>query len=118
MLKIPVNRRPNIFYGWWIVLLAVFLNIYQGGILIYGFTLLITPMREEMNWSYTAISSVYLFMGAIHMIVAPALGYSFDKIGPRPLMAGGIFLMGLGLLLLGFTQTLWGFYFTFILANL
>lgn len=113
-----VTRPPKVFYGWWIVLLAVFLNIYQGGILFYGFTLLITPMREEMNWSYTAIASVYLFMGAIHMIVAPALGYFFDKIGPKPLMAGGVFLMGLGLLLLGFAETLWGFYFTFIVANL
>ena len=118
MSRIIAARRPNIFYGWWIVLLAVVLNVYQGGILFYGFTLLITPMREEMGWSYTAIASVYLFMGAIHMIVAPALGYSFDKIGPRPLMAGGIFLMGMGLLLLGFSENLWSFYVTFILANL
>lgn len=114
----PVGGRPRVFYGWWIVLLAVFLNVYQGGILFYGFTLLITPMREEMGWSFTAISSVYLIMGVLNGFVAPTLGYFFDRIGPRPLMAGGIFLMGAGLVLLGQVQSIWTFYATFILANL
>ncbi len=115
----PVTRgRPRVFYGWWIVIAAVLLNIFQGGVLFYGFTLIITPLREETGWSASQVTAVFPILGVIAAIIAPALGFSFDRIGPRPLLTAGLLLMGAGMILMGQAKTLPMFYAAFIVANI
>jgi MFS family permease len=111
-------RPSRVFYGWWIVVVAVLLNIFQGGVLFYGFTLIITPLREETGWTATQVTAVFPILGVLAAFIAPALGFGFDRIGPRPLLAGGLLLMGTGMVLMGQATTLPMFYAAFILANI
>lgn len=108
---------PRLFYGWKIVIVAVLLNLFQGGILFYGFTLLVGPMREDLGWSLTNISLVFPVMGVFGVALAPALGLLFDRLGPRPLVIGGMALMGAGMVMWMNSHTLLGFYAGFMLAN-
>ncbi|MCY4576589.1 MAG: MFS transporter [Chloroflexi bacterium] len=111
------KKKPRIFYGWWIVIASVFLNIVFGGILFYGFTLVIDPITEEMNWTKTQITGAYLFMGLGIGILAPLLGWMFDKVGPRPLLAFGLTGLGFSLIMLHSVDSLIWFYLWFSLAN-
>ena len=114
----PTRKKPLIFYGWWIVLAAVLLNIFQGGILFYGFTLILDPMTEEMQWSKTQVTVAYPIMGVAIGVLAPFVGSLFDRIGPRPIIGVGMALMGLGLIMLHSVSNLPMFYVWFSLANL
>ena len=70
------------FFGWWVAIAAVFLNIFQGGVLFYGFTVVILPMTEETGWSRTVVTGV-----------SPSL--VFLQVYSR--LSWEIFLTGLGL---------------------
>ena len=50
----PMNRK--IFYGWWIVLACLVINLYVSGILFFGFTAFIDPLIREFGWTYTQVS--------------------------------------------------------------
>ena len=112
------RRRPRVFYGWWIVIVAVLLNIFQGGVLFYGFTLIIGPMTEETGWTRTAVTAVFPIIGVTAAFLAPFLGGLFDRIGPRPIIGVGLLVMGGGMLLLSGVTSLVAFYFAFTLTNL
>jgi sugar phosphate permease len=98
--------------------LAVALNIFQGGVLFYGFTLIIGPMSEETGWSRTAITAVFPILGLMNAVIAPFLGMLFDKIGPRPLLGGGMVMMGGGMMLLARADSLPAFYAAYVLAQM
>ena len=112
------RKKPKIFYGWWIVITAVFLNIFQGGVLFYGFTLVFDPMTEEMNWSKTQVTATYPIIGLTIAVLAPFVGSLFDRIGPRPLIAVGMSVVGTGLIMLHSVDSLPMFYLWFSLANI
>ncbi len=111
------SGRPRIFHGWWVVAVSLLLGIFQGGVLFYGFTLIITPLRDETGWSATQVTAVFPIFGVIAAAIAPALGFGFDRIGPRPLVTMGLLLMGAGLVLMGQAKSLQMFYVAFIVAN-
>ena len=111
------RKKPKIFYGWWIVITAVLLNIFQGGVLFYGFTLILDPMTEEMQWSKTQVTIAYPIMGVAIGVLAPFVGSLFDRIGPRPIIGVGMSLLGLGLIMLHSVSNLPMFYLWFSLAN-
>ena len=111
-------KKPKIFFGWWVAIGAVVLNIFQGGVLFYGFTIVLLPLTEETGWSRTAVTAVFPIIGIIAAILAPFLGNIFDRVGPRPIITVGLICMGTGLLLVSKVTTLPGFYAAFTLANL
>ena len=117
-VEAPLRKKPRIFYGWWIVITAVLLNIFQGGVIFYGFTHVIEPMTEETGWTLTQVTTVFPILGVFIAIIAPILGLSFDKIGPRPLLGGGMTLLGAGLIMLHWASSLPMFYLWFSLANI
>ena len=113
----PRRKKPLIFYGWWIVIATIILNLVFGGILFYGFTLVIDPISDEMGWTKTEITAAYLFMGVLIAIVAPILGSAFDRIGPRPLIGFSLTGIGVSMVMLHSVESLPWFYVWFSLAN-
>lgn len=112
------KRKPRIFFGWWVAIVAVLLNIFQGGVLFYGFTLVITPLTEETGWSRTAVTAVFPIIGIAAAVLSPLLGGLFDRIGPRPIIGGGLLVLGGGMVLLSQVTSLPAFYLAFTLANI
>ncbi|MFL2640590.1 MAG: MFS transporter [Dehalococcoidia bacterium] len=112
------TTNNKIFFGWWVAIAAVLLNLFQGGVLFYGFTVVILPLTEETGWSRTVVTGVFPIIGILAGILAPFLGNIFDRVGPRPIIAVGLTAMGAGLVLVSNVTTLPTFYAAFTLANL
>ena len=107
----------SIFYGWWIVLACFMIGLYVSSILFFGFTAFIEPIVKEFGWSYTQVSFATSLRGLEMGIFAPFLGFLVDRLGARLLMFFGVITVGLGLILLSFTQSLTMFYVAFIFLS-
>jgi sugar phosphate permease len=105
----------SIFYGWWIVLACFLVGLFRGGTSSYGFTAFFEPIVEEFGWSYTKVSIAFSLRGLEMGILTPFMGFLVDRFGPRKLTLSGVLIIGLGLLLLGFTNSLVMFYAAFVI---
>ena len=104
-----------IYYGWWIVLASFITAFYVAGTIFYGFTAFIEPLANEFGWSYTRISLAASLRGLEMGLLAPFVGILVDRFGSRKLLLSGSLVLGFGIILLGFTQSLAMFYGAFIL---
>jgi OFA family oxalate/formate antiporter-like MFS transporter len=115
----PTSRFPfdldTVFYGWWIVLACFIIGLYAGAVIFYGFTAFFDPLVKEFGWSYTEVSFAMSLRGIEMSVLAPLVGFLVDRFGSRLLALWGVITIGLGLILLSFTNSLWMFYFCFIL---
>jgi len=108
----------NLYYGWWIVLACFIINLYVGGIIFFSFTAFFEPIHQEFGWSYTQISLATSLRGLEMGIFAPIVGFLVDRFGSRKLLLGGTIVIGIGLVLLSFTQSLLMFYLCFLFIAL
>jgi MFS family permease len=106
---------PRIFYGWWIVAASVFIAMYVGGVVFYGFTAIFEPVAGDLGWSHTEVSFAASLRGLEVGLIAPVIGALVDRWGPRRLMFGGALVAALGLLLLSRVNSLIMFYGSFLL---
>lgn len=110
------KAKGKIFYGWWIVAISAFFNLIVSGTFFYGFTAFFNPLREEFGWTsaQTALGfSLQRFEGGI---AAPLVGFIYDRVGPRKLIVTGMAIAGAGLILMSRTDSLAGFYITFLVT--
>ncbi|RPJ19702.1 MAG: MFS transporter [Desulfobacteraceae bacterium] len=108
----------TIYYGWWVVLACFIINLYVGGIIFFSFTAFFEPIQREFGWSYTQISIATSLRGLEMGIFAPIVGFLVDRFGFRKLLLGGSVIIGIGLVVLSFTQSLLMFYLCFLLIAL
>jgi MFS transporter, OFA family, oxalate/formate antiporter len=108
----------NLYYGWWVVLACFIINLYVGGIIFFSFTAFFEPIQQEFGWSYTQISLATSLRGLEMGIFAPIVGFLVDRFGSRKLLLGGTIIIGIGLVLLSFTQSLLMFYMCFLFIAL
>lgn len=109
------QKRPKIFYGWWIVGASLLITLYTGGIVYFGFTAVVEPIAEEFGWSYAQISLASSLRGLEVGLLAPFVGFLADRWGSRRLVFGGSILVGLGLIALSRVSSLGMFYLAFAL---
>ena len=98
------------FYGWWIIALVFLSSTFFSATIVSGFTAFFSPLIEEFNWSYAAISlaaSIRVFeLGLMDFVV----GFILDKFGSRKVVFTGCVLIGLGFIMLGNINSLVMFY--------
>ena len=107
-----------IYYGWWVVFSCFIINLYVGGIIFFSFTAFFEPIQHEFGWSYTQISLATSLRGLEMGIFAPIVGFFVDRFGSRKLLLGGTIVIGIGLVVLSFTQSLLMFYLCFLFIAL
>ncbi len=106
---IKSRRIPAVFPGWWIVLVGGFIGCWGHGFHLYGFSALFKPLASELglNRAVTSIAaSIGRFEGGIE---SPFSGWITDRFGPRWITLVGIFMIGLGLVLMNFINSSWTF---------
>jgi MFS family permease len=110
-----IGKRP--FYGWIIVIIGAVTQFFQG-ITSQGFSTYLGPLGTDFGWSKAALAgprSVTQIEGAI---TGPIEGFLVDKFGPRRVVTVGVFIMGLGFLLFGITNSYWMFLLSSIIIAL
>jgi len=109
------QKRPRVFYGWYLVGASVLIILYTGGVVHFGFTAVFEPIADEFGWSYAQISLASSLRGLEMGLLAPLMGILVDRLGPRRLIFTGGILMSLGFLLLSRVTSIATFYAAFAL---
>ena len=110
MNRLPlIHQRPRIFFGWWIVSLAGFLNSINSSAYNKGYVIFLLPVTEGLGVSRAAISLVFSMSRSEGGPIGPVAGWLIDRFGPRPVMFVGTLLSGTGFLLLSQTDNIWTF---------
>jgi sugar phosphate permease len=110
-------KKPEIFYGWWIVFAVFAISAYANGVVFYSFTAVLEPIVKEFGWSYAKASFAASIRGFETSFLGPLMGLMFDRFGPRRLIFIGGSLIGLGLLLLSRTSSIVMFYIAFLIMS-
>ncbi len=104
------SRFPKIFFGWWTVIATGVIALWGQGFNAYGISALFKPMSAELGFTRALTSvavSLERFEGGLE---APLSGWMSDRFGPKWVVIFGIFLVGIGLILMNFIQSLWQYY--------
>jgi OFA family oxalate/formate antiporter-like MFS transporter len=112
------QKQHRVFYGWWIVGAVSLMSAYISGIVFYGFTAIFEPITNDFGWSYAQVSIAASIRGVETGLLAPLVGFLIDRLGPRKPVFAGIFIIGLGLLLLSRVNSLVAFYGAFIIISI
>ena len=101
----------KIYYGWVIVAVAFIAGAFSTGPVIWGVSVFVTPMSEELGWSRTSFFFAMTIRSLVAGVTAPFIGpWQDTKQGPRALMLGSAILLALSLVGLKFVHHLWELY--------
>ncbi len=117
MLNILAQRRPHIFYGWWIAVAFFVINFYWSGVLVTGFTAFFNPWKEEFQLSSSTTSLAFSLQQGMAAVGAVVVGVLFDRFGGRRLMLLATALGSSGLILLSISSSAWGFFLSFVVLS-
>lgn len=98
------------YYGWVVVGMAFIANLEAYG-LAYSYGIFLKPLSNEFGWSRSATAGAFGFYAIFHNILAPLAGRLCDRFGPRLILAIGGFCLGLSMILMGYTTSIWELYF-------
>ncbi|HSE86462.1 MAG TPA: MFS transporter [Candidatus Binatia bacterium] len=103
---------PKFFYGYTILALCFINMVVMRGV-NGAFSVYYLALLENFSWSHSDGASIASVNFLVYALTAPLVGFAFDRFGPRILMPLGGALVGVGLLLSGFGDTLWQLYFSY-----
>ena len=108
--------RPGFFYGY-VILALCFANMVAMRGVNGAFGVYYLALLEEFSWSRSDGATVASVNFVVYALAAPLVGLAFDRFGPRLLMPVGAFLVGAGLVLSSFANSLWDLYFSYGLVT-
>ena len=111
------SRWP-FYYGWVIVGVAFVGSGLASGVALWGASVFVIPMTEELGWNRATFFVAFTVRGAVIGLVSPFVGQLFDsRQGPRIAMVGGGVLLAGSMYGLQFTEHLWQFVLLFGVAG-
>ena len=102
-------RRPNLFYGWWMVALGGFITSLNKAAVNKGFPVFILPVEEFFGASRAQVSFIFALARSENGPTGPLAGWLVDRFGPRAALFLGAAMTGGGFLILGQTRSIWAF---------
>lgn len=94
-----VSRR--VFYGWWVLGAGSVIMGVGSGVSGYAATIFFVPVATALGLSHAATSLATSIARLENSLFAFVVGYIIDRFGPRPAIAFGMSLMGIGLICFG-----------------
>jgi|SRR5579883_3555769 len=82
-------RLARPYYGWVLIGALSFTELTSWGVLYYSFTVFITPMQRDLDWSRGTLSGAFSLALVISGLAGLATGRWLDTHGPRLLMTAG-----------------------------
>ena len=101
--------RPRFYYGY-VILFLCFLNMVFVRGAFGSFSVFYVALLEDFHWSHGVGATIVSLNSLVYALVSPAVGYAFDRLGPRVLIPLAGLLMGLGFFFSGFSHSLWELY--------
>ena len=118
MTENRTQRQPGIYYGWYVVLTAMFIAGVTTGAR-NGFGVFVIPMSEDLDFSRTGISIAAGIGWLLNGITQPLVGHLFDKFNSRKVILFSLLVAGLATAGLSLTFHLYFliFLFSFVLST-
>jgi len=111
------TKKPQLFFGWYIVAASALLMTYSAGAMLMGFTAFVNPIAATFGWSMAQISLAMSLRGLESGALNPFLGVMVDRYPARRLVLIGVIASGLGLFLLSRVNSLLTFYGAFLVIG-
>jgi MFS family permease len=106
------------FYGWLMVSGLGVTELVSWGVLIYAFSVLVVPMRDELGWSTAALNAAYATGVVISGILAIPVGRVLQSHGARGVMSAGTVATILMLVLWSTVESVPVFFCVFAIGGL
>ncbi len=110
------KKRSRIFFGWHMVGASFVTNLMVAATYWHGFQVFFLPILNHFGWSRAALSGAFALRQLEGGFIAPILGFTVDRIGPRRVIVAGGVIMGMGMIALSLTSSLWTFYLYFLVT--
>ncbi len=105
-----MNGKQKIFYGWWIVAGAFFLNFAGIGIIMNSMGVFIKPVSESLNFTRGGFTLYFTIAALAMMVMAPVMGKLFERYDIRIIMTICTTMMAVSFALFSQCRTLMQFY--------
>ena len=117
--NLPIYTAKNaVFYGWWLVLITLFLNATTGSPVFGGVGVWVDAFENEFGWSRAQLSLAFSIGQLEGSVVGPLVGIVVDRVGPRKVVLAGVLIIGVGFLILTRTESLLMFYVSYAVIML
>jgi MFS family permease len=110
--------KSKFFYGWYIVIAGLVLNIYNASLFAYGWSGFVNPIVSTFGWTMVQLSLAASLRGVETGIFTPILGWIVDRFSSRKLMFIGLIVNAGGVFLLSQTRNLLMYYSGFLIMGL
>src|SRR5271154_489679 len=100
-----MERRPELFYGWFVVA-AAFGVTFVGFGGAYSFSAFIESLQREFAASRGSVSLIFSLAGFLYFGLGFVSGPLADRLGSRSMAILGMLLLGLGLALASAARSL------------
>jgi len=110
-------RVPRPFYGIYIVAACFVTLFFLWGMVLNTFPIFLKPITEDMNWGRGALTVGVLIASLSSIPLFPVAGRIADRLGAKPIMLAGAFLVGMGLIVGSLSRELWHMYIAFFLIG-
>lgn len=84
----------------------------------YGWTLFVNPIDAKYHFGKTAIQVSFTVFVLVETWLVPVEGWLVDKFGPRPVIAGGAILAGIGWVMNSMADSTSAFYVAAVISGL
>ena len=95
-------KQPGMYYGWYVVITAMFIAAVTTGAR-NGFGVFIIPMSDAFDWSRTTISIAAAMGWLVNGVTQPLVGHVFDRYNSRRVILVSLVVAGLSTAALAFT---------------
>ncbi|MBT3362363.1 MAG: MFS transporter [Chloroflexi bacterium] len=111
-------KEKKIFYGWWVLAASFVIVFIYSAVGYYAFQFIWEEIRADYDWSMGTLTASFTIVYATLALSSPITGRIIGHYGPRKTIAGGAFIVGLGLCMLSQTTSLWYFWLCHILIGM
>jgi len=118
MEKARLLKKPKVFYGYWIVLVAFLCLFIMAGCGIYAFSLFVKPLQADLGWGRGEIMAAFTILYLIIGVTSPFVGRVVDRYGAKQVISIGALVSGLGFVLLSQMNSLWHLYLGYTIIGI
>ena len=69
-----MTSTPRVFYGWYLVGIALVSGAFQTGVGIWGVSVFVSPMEEDLGWSRASFFLALTIRTGLTGVLSPIVG--------------------------------------------
>jgi MFS family permease len=101
--------KPPVFAGWRVVA-GAFVCMLTGYAVAYSFAAFFAPLEAEFGAKRGDTSLIFSIAAFLYFLLGLPAGLIGDKVGPRPVVIGGLLVVAAGLVVAASATSLWQVY--------